>query len=172
MKKKGPHDAPADFGLGEVFRGIGGFLDLVARLAEEGKSEARYSGELQNIKGIKGLKGVYGFTVKLGPGGGSRVEPFGNLRREEEGQALADVREPIIDVFDEDDTVVVVAELPGVEENDIDISVSGDTLFLRALGKDRKYSKKTPLPASTIGSTMKSSFKNGILEVVLKKARE
>jgi len=38
---------------------------------------------------------------------------------------------PAVDVFEKDDKFVVKAELPGMKENDIDVSVVGDTLCIR-----------------------------------------
>lgn len=48
----------------------------------------------------------------------------------------AGVREPIIDVFDEGDYLMVIVELSGVEESDIHLEIKGDILNLKAEGKD------------------------------------
>lgn len=48
----------------------------------------------------------------------------------------AEVREPIIDVFDEGDYLMVIVELSGVEESDIHLEIKGDFLNLKAEGKD------------------------------------
>lgn len=164
-----------DFGLGKVsfgglFKGLGTLIDLAATVAEKGE-EIRKEGEIRGMP--KEAKGVYGFTVRT-MGGKPVVESFGNVRDTAKGPVVEEVREPMIDVFDEKDHVVVVAEMPGVENEHISIDVKGDTLFLKAGNKDRKYMKEVSLPAPVDAATLKSSYKNGILDIRVskKKARK
>jgi len=70
----------------------------------------------------KELKGIYGFTIKTGLGDDRPlVEPFGNIRQDKESghTVVQEVREPVVDVFEEDDHVLVVAEMPGVAKEDV-----------------------------------------------------
>ena len=83
---------------------------------------------------------------------------------------VAEVREPLVDVFDEDETILVVAELPGVAEEEIRIEVEGDILSLETAG-ERKYAKEVLLPAAVEAGPFHKAYKNGILELRLKKAR-
>ena len=76
------------------------------------------------------LRGVYGFSVKTAIGNqGERevkIEPFGNIRRESSGDAVVeDVREPLVDVYEEEDHVLVLAEIPGVSKKDVQLELSG-----------------------------------------------
>ena len=104
-------------GAGGIFRTVGSFLDLLSDMVEKGETEIRREGELGQKKG---MKAIYGFSIKLGGEGQPRVEPFGNVRREKgKGPVVEEVREPMVDVFDEKDALVVVGELPGVSEKDI-----------------------------------------------------
>src|SRR3990167_681229 len=48
---------------------------------------------------------------------------------------------PSVDVVETDDTVVVKAELPGMEPKDVDISVSGDKLTIKGERKAEKEEK-------------------------------
>src|SRR5580692_7646521 len=66
----------ADRNLGGVLRSLGGFVDLLSRIAEEG-GDFKRSGEIDTRK--DGMKAVYGFSVRLGGASGPRVEPFGNV---------------------------------------------------------------------------------------------
>ena len=75
------------------------------------------------------------------------------------------VREPIVDVFDEGEHLTIIAELPGVEESDIHLEVKHDILDITTQGRDRKYSKEVLLPSTADAATMESSYKNGIKEV-------
>jgi len=156
-----------DFGLGGIFKGLGNFIELLGEMAEEGKSELTRTGEL---KGPGRTRAMYGFTVKIGAGGVPRVERFGNVRETEMGAVVEEVREPMVDVFDEGNEVVVIAEIPGVEESDIQLEVKQDILLLSASDGGRKYSKEVLLPCAVLAETMKSSYHNGILEIRLTKA--
>jgi len=156
-----------EFGFGSLFKGIGNLFDLVSKMAEEGEEEYTHTGEIGGL-GDK-ARGVYGFSVKMGLGGKPVIEQFGNIKATERGAVVAEVREPIVDVFDEGEKLVVISELPGVEESDIHLEVKDDILNLSAEAKDRKYSKEVLLPSPVDASSMESSYKNGILEIKLRK---
>ena len=164
-KRKGSGEF--EFGFGSLFKGIGNLFDLVSKMAEEGKEEYTQTGEIVGL-GDK-ARGVYGFSVKMGLGGKPVIEQFGNIKATEKGAVVAEVREPIVDVFDEGEKLVVIAELPGVEEGDIHLEVKDDILDLSAEAKDRKYSKEVLLPSTVDAGSMESSYKNGILEIKLRK---
>lgn len=153
--------------LGGLFKGVGGLMDLVAKTMEEGTPEISRTGRIEGLP--RGAKGVYGVTIRSGIGGIPTVERFGNIRETERGPVVEEVREPIIDVFDEEDTVLVVAELPGVNKSDINLAVKDNSLVIEAHDADRKYEKNIRLPAPVDASGMRSSYKNGILEVTLPK---
>jgi len=160
--------AQFDFGLGGLFTGIGSLFDLVSKMTEEGKEEYTRTGEIKGL-GDK-AKGIYGFSVKMGIGGQPTVEQFGNIKKTEKGSVeVAEVQEPIVDVFDEGDHLMVIAELPGVEESDIHLEIKGDILELKAEGEDRKYSKEVLLPAEVEADRIETQYKSGILEIKLAK---
>jgi len=164
-KRKGKGEPGS--GLDGISKRFGNLLDPISRMAEEGTEELTRTGE---IKGLSGkARGVYGFTVKMGLGGQPSIQQFGNLRETEKGPAVAEVREPIVDVFDEGDFVLVIAELPGVEESHIHIEVREDVLELTAEAKDRQYHKEVLLPSLVDADSMESTFKNGVLEMKLAK---
>lgn len=158
-----------EFGFGSLFKGIGNLFDLVSKMAEEGQKECTRTGEISGL-GDK-VKGVYGFSVKMGLGGKPVIEQFGNIKATEKGAVVAEVREPIVDVFDEGGSLVVIAELPGVDDNDIHLEVKDDILDLSAEAEDRKYSREVLLPAPVDAESMETSYKNGILEIKLRKRK-
>jgi HSP20 family protein len=167
-KRRGQEEAVVDLGFGGLFKGLGNFIDLLSEMIEAGESEVRRTGEFR-IRGLgERARGVYGFTVRTGIAGLPRVEPFGNIRATEEGPVVAEVREPLVDVFDEDDTILVVAELPGVAEEEIRVEVEGDILSLETTG-ERKYAKEVLLPAPVVADPVHRAYINGILELRLKK---
>lgn len=158
-----------DLGLGGIFKGLGDIIDLATKMAEEGKSVITKTGEIEGLGGK--AKGIFGVSVRTLAGGETRIEPFGNIHKvTEKGPVVEDVREPIIDVFEEADYVQVVAELPGVEEKDIKYELTKDTILtISSPNADRKYNKEVFLPCSVDMEKMESKYKNGILELKLTK---
>lgn len=167
MRGANKGNGQAGFGLGGLFKGIGSLLDLVSRMAEEGKEETVGSGEVEALGGK--LKGVYGFSVRMGQGGQPVIEQFGNLRETESGPVVTETREPLVDVLDEGDRAMVIAELPGVEEEDIDLKVEGDILEIAASTRERKYQKEVLLPSPVDPGSVESSYRNGVLQITLAK---
>jgi len=95
---------------------------------------------------------------------------------------------PALDVFEKDDKFVVKAELPGMKEKDIDVSVVGDTLTIKGEKKSEtelkeedyyccehsygKFYRSIALPSTVNTAKIEANFENGILEVSLPKAPE
>ncbi len=162
---------------GQPFGGIlGGLADLVHKLGElaERGEALKKSGEFTNIGGEKDLKAVYGFNVKFGAGKKGedkiKVEPFGNVARDKESGRtfVQEVREPLVDVFEEDDHTLVVAEMPGISKGDVHLDINDDVLSVRAERGDKKYSKEILLPKAYPKSKMSYSCNNGMVEIKLK----
>jgi len=155
-------------GLGGLFKGIENLVDMAAKLKDAG-GEINKEGEidLSNLK--KGMKGVFGISIKTAVGGKPVVESFGNVKKTSHGAAVEEEREPITDVFDEEQEIRIYAEMPGVNEADIKLDLKEDILDISAQTGDRKYRKEVLLPTKVQADTMTSSYNNGILEIKVKK---
>jgi HSP20 family protein len=117
------------------------------------------------------MKAVYGFSVRVGGGGKPLIENFGNVKSDRDGSPVVEeAREPMVDVFDESDHLLIVAELPGVAEKEIHFEVKGDVLHLTANHGDRKYQKEMLLPAPVLEKGATSSYRHGVFELKLPKA--
>jgi HSP20 family protein len=158
----------AKLGLGGLFKGIESLVDLASKLKEAG-GEINKEGEIDLSKLREGMKGVFGFSVKTAVGGKPVVESFGNVRKSAHGPTVEEEREPLTDVFDEDEEIRVYAEMPGVKEKDIQLDLKEDILDISAQSGDRKYHKEILLPTTVRAETMTSSYSNGILELKVKK---
>jgi len=161
-----------DFGLGGLFKGLGNLIDTATKLAEKGEElsktgEIKFSG-LEKIKGLKDLKGVYGVRVRTMADGRPSVKPFGNIKKTPKGPVVEEVREPMVDVFDDPQQIDIVVEMPGIEEKDINLEIKGDILNISAEGENRKYQKEVLLPRPAKAKNMNWSYKNGVLEIKIK----
>jgi HSP20 family protein len=175
-EKKKEVNVTLDLGFGGLFKGLGDLVDLVAKTAAQGEETSAEQGEGAQTKqgeirfksaGREG-RAVYGFSIRSGLGGLPKVERFGNVRTTAEGPVVAEVREPLVDLFDEQAEIIVVAELPGVAEEEIHINIQDDILSLETTG-ERKYAKEILLPCAVNADTLQKSYRNGILELHLRK---
>ncbi|HUT04002.1 MAG TPA: Hsp20/alpha crystallin family protein [bacterium] len=160
-------DKKSGGGFGGILGGFADLVDKLGELAEKGERLSR-TGEIDFKRKGKDLKGVYGFSVKVGLGGDEvKIEPFGNIRRDKEsGEAVVqEIREPIADVFEEKDHTLVVVEMPGISEDDVQIDVKDDLLTLYAEHGEKKYRKEVLMPKSYPKEKMCISCNNGILEI-------
>lgn len=94
---------------------------------------------------------------------------------------------PAVNVWANEDSVVVTSELPGVEEADLDMSVVGDTLTIKgkrmplSLGEGETYHRRerthgafvrvVQLPFRVESEEVGATFKNGVLNVTLPRAQ-
>ena len=148
-----------------MLKGLGDLVEKLGELAET-RQEFSKTGEIHGSG--KEVRGIYGFTVKVGLGEeGPRIEPFGNIRRDAKSgrTEVQEVREPMVDVFEEKDHLLVLAELPGISKDDVRIDLDDDVLTISAEKKDKKYRKEVLLPRSVSKEKMQVSCNNGVLEI-------
>ncbi|MGQ9530403.1 MAG: Hsp20/alpha crystallin family protein [Candidatus Bathycorpusculaceae bacterium] len=79
---------------------------------------------------------------------------------------------PLIDVLEEKDEVIVVAEAHGLDKESLRIQIENQRLTLSGEALDGKYHKSLNLPVRVIPNAMRTRYKNGVLEIRLKKAVE
>lgn len=95
---------------------------------------------------------------------------------------------PKVDVVEDDDEFVVTAEVPGIDEKDIDISIQDGVLLIRGKkeeekeqeGKERyryervygSFHRSIPLPGEIDDSKVTAQLKNGVLKITLPKTEE
>jgi HSP20 family protein len=155
-------------GVEGLFKGLAELVEKLGDLAEKGGELSR-SGEIPLGGHDKDRKGVFGFSVKVGLGGeGVKVEPFGNVTRDKAtGKAVVDeIREPLVDVFEEEDHVLVIAEMPGIEAGDVKFELKDDILSLWAQRGDKKYRKEILLPSGRFHQgKVTVACKHGIVEI-------
>jgi HSP20 family protein len=167
-----------DFGVGiGWFLGkLGGLVEKLGELAEKGEELSR-SGEVEGLGRSGNLRGVYGFSVRSGLGEqGQRefkVEPFGNIRKTPAGETVVEqLREPMVDVHEESEHVLVLAEIPGVSKKDVQLALCGDRLTISAQRGQTNYRKEVELPERFSEDKMSWDCKNGILKIRLERSSD
>jgi HSP20 family protein len=98
------------------------------------------------------------------------------------------VARPTVDIMDRIGEVVIKADMPGVDKEDIDISVQEDTLILKGTVKNeegpqdenfvysernrRPYARAIELPVKIDAGNIRATLKEGVLTIHLPKAKE
>ena len=132
--------------------------------------------------------------VRRSPNGVFALEPFFhpfNLLEEVEEMAKAAFDTgltPKTDMYEEEKELVIKAELPGVRKKDLDISLDGDVLTIKAEKKEEKeegekgtthytrerrfgqYIRRMTLPTRVDAEGVSATLKKGLLEIKLPKA--
>lgn len=117
---------------------------------------------------------VYGYSVTIGPDGKPKVREFGNVRSNNRGgfgtrPQFSAEREPLADIINSDKEVKVVVELPGVSKENLRVNAYDNSVEILANTGDRKYRRIVDLPADADIETARSSYRNGILEIIFNK---
>lgn len=174
-KKDNLHDEKdkieIDFNKGKIsfegiFRGLGSLLDMVDKFDVVEKKGT--------IESPEGIRGIYGFAVKT-LAGKPIVETFGNKKRTDlESDQQEEIREPITDVFNEKNKLVIVLEMPGVTEEDILTTIEDNYVVIQAKSQSRKYFKKIKTEFDIDQNPLVRSYLNGIfkIEISLKDGNE
>jgi HSP20 family protein len=153
-----------DFGdIDREFARVREYMDRMMRRARRGELDEREQGPY-----------VYGFSMRVGPDGKPNIQEFGNTkapRRLEEGEEQLKMaeREPLTDIIESDDSISITLEIPGVEKEDIDLTVEVDKFSINVNTEQRKYFKEIPLKAKVDPNKPKATYKNGVLDIILKK---
>jgi HSP20 family protein len=154
-----------DFGdIDREFERMREFMDRITKRAMRGELGDSEQGPY-----------VYGFSMRLGPDGKPNIEEFGNTKppkRLEAGESekyeIAE-REPLTDVMECEDSISITLEIPGVDKDEIELRVEEDKVSINVDTSQRNYFKEIPLKARVDPKTSKATYKNGVLDIILKK---
>ncbi len=116
------------------------------------------------------------------------VEPFGRRRMVFPRLTEREKGLPSIDMYEKDKEIVVKAALPGVEKDNVDLTITNDSLTIKGETKKEEEVKEddyycsecsygsfvrtVPLPVDVNSARAKAKFKNGVLEIRLPKLEE
>jgi hypothetical protein len=74
-----------------------------------------------------------------------------------------------VDLFDEGDHFLVILELAGTDEKDIQVEAKDGRLSVAVDTAERRYYEETPLPAGADARDLSTAYRNGILQIRLGK---
>ncbi|MFC7231727.1 Hsp20/alpha crystallin family protein [Saliphagus sp. GCM10025308] len=77
-----------------------------------------------------------------------------------------------VDVHDTEEEVRVIADLPGVEKQNIELECDGKTLTISARSDHREYDERVSLPRRVNEHTASATYNNGVLEVIFEPAEQ
>ena len=93
---------------------------------------------------------------------------IGMLGHERPTTVVPEAREPMVDVFNEDDHYLIVAELRGVDGRDVDWHLRDERIVVIKGSSDRRtYYREIELGTLVHAQTAVASFGNGVLELRL-----
>jgi HSP20 family protein len=95
---------------------------------------------------------------------------------------------PSLDVYEEKDSVVVKAELPGMKKEEVEVNLAGENLTIKGEKKEEQevkeddyyrrersygsFLRNVALPCDVKSDEIKASFKDGVLEIRMPKTEE
>jgi HSP20 family protein len=95
---------------------------------------------------------------------------------------------PAVDIHESKESIVIDAEVPGVDQKDIKVSITDNILTIQGEKKQQKtveeenfhrverfygtFSRSFNLPAGVKADQIKASFKDGVLKIILPKSEE
>lgn len=102
--------------------------------------------------------------------------------------AFGGMAAPKIDVSESENEIRIAAELPGIDEKNVEVMLTGDMLTIRGERKEEHeekqqnyhvrertqgvFSRSLPLPFGADPNQVKAAFKNGVLTVTIPKPKE
>ncbi|WP_457549912.1 archaeal heat shock protein Hsp20 [Archaeoglobus sp.] len=139
--------------IDEIFERMVRDIEELFRRFEKGEGE---------IKPI-----IRGFSIRIGPDGKPEIKEFGT--KPEIKETGVEERKPLIDVIETDEEVQVIAEMPGVSKDDIELNATEREIEIKAESENRRYYERVELPCEVIPDSAKARYNNGVLEVIFKK---
>lgn len=116
--------------------------------------------------GMRSAPLYYGCTVAVGPDGRPHIQEYGNACVTCQPEDAGSLVDTIVD--DKAGLLKLVAEMPGVEKQDIDVTVQDEQIEISAQRGEKKYHATVPTRNDVDPDSAKATYKNGVLEVSFK----
>jgi HSP20 family protein len=109
-----------------------------------------------------------GFSIKIAPDGTPRISEF-NDNQSLQDETESDDQEPLVDFVDEGKMLIILAALPGVNKDEIELRVTESCLTVSVDADCLEWYDEFTLPTKVKPKSAHASYKNGVLEIKLEK---
>ena len=182
-KKESPVDLSAMLGMGGFLDGVTNLINKFGELAERGETLRKSSGETESGKAYQSS---VGFSVKFGPGKegstnseamhvspvnqrSTRPAPRSQTTSTERPAPTSEMktREPHVDIFEEEDHTLLLAEMPGVATDDLQLTFDERNLRIEGKSKTANFKAEIELPRVYTQDQVSLTANNGVIEIHL-----
>jgi HSP20 family protein len=115
---------------------------------------------------------IRGFFIKVGPDGKSKLREYSDFGSITDESELVDDFEPLVDIIEKKDILIVLVALQGVKKDDINLRVTENCLIVSIDAEEFEWYDEFKLPSRVKPKSAFASFKNGVLEVHLEKYKK
>ncbi len=141
--------------LKSAFGALSNLADAVDEAARDGDGRIKATSEVRVRVG----------GVPVAPGSSARSSASARADAgRDTAEAMGPVRDPLVDVFDEDDAWVITAELPGVRDDQLSLHVTDAEVVFETLGPKR-FRHVATLPDGVNAEGARHALRNGVLEI-------
>jgi HSP20 family protein len=155
---------------------VGRLEDLREKLKKAGGKELLSDEEWKqggaSITGHIRTSGLLGDReFHIGTMGGHTRKEGKRACRETSTPEIPEIIEPPVDVFDEGEEITIIADVPGVNMDELELKLDGDKLTISTTEKaKRNYQKEIRLEHPLDIDSMESNCRNGVLEIRIRKS--
>ncbi|MFX1449984.1 MAG: Hsp20/alpha crystallin family protein [Promethearchaeota archaeon] len=154
-------------------------IDEIKKMMEDLIGDSSVFDEILNEKNLPKFKTpsgdeifrplIMGWSVHIGPDGKPVIRKFGHdSKKPVEEETMEENREPIIDILNQENDIVIIVETPGVKKEDIRLKATETEITVKA---GSKFKKEITLPEIIIPEECHASYNNGLLEIRCLKRR-
>jgi HSP20 family molecular chaperone IbpA len=141
---------------------LGEMIDETMQKAFDGISED---------KSVKPTR-IRGFFIKVSPDGKAKLREYNDFESISDESKLVDDLEPLVDIIEKRDVLIVLVALQGVQKDDIDLRVTENCLIVSIDAEEFDWYDEFKLPTRVKPKSAFAYFKNGVLEVHLEKFKK
>ena len=143
---------------------LGDLIDETMQKAFENSSKDESSGK----------NPLRGFSVRIGSDGKPKIREISKVQPLYDDADLdaEDEPEPLVDFIEEAETLMVLAQLPGISKEDVDLRVTETCLTITVDAEDFDWYDELKLPTKVKPKSARASYKNGVLEVKMEKSKK
>ncbi len=179
--KEAVADIAAMLGMGSFVDGVSNLISRFGELAERGESLRKSMGDTE-VAG-KPIRTSGGFTVRFGglkdndeasvikPVNTRPATPASSSQSQRSAfPVVAKERTANVELFEEDDHLLLLAEMPGVASEDVHLNFNETLLTIEGKSKTALFKAEVPLPKVFTPEQVAISANNGVVEIRLSNA--